>query len=308
MEKIPVHIISGFLGAGKTTAIIRLLERKPKHETWAVIINEFGKISIDGQTLQSKSSAGSLFEISGGCICCSARSYFQENLEKIMEESRFDRIIIEPSGLGGIDHITGLVQKQPDLLLMPVVCIVDMTTTYHPRLSMLPIYKAQIKGADLVLFSKTELLQDDELTGLIDKFSINFPGTKYILPNQTGDSLFHVADGRTASPDLLFSELLPAEADQKNRYREYCLKISGSKTVDIKKLTELLQSEDSIIRAKGYIYAENEWVLFNYTLAGISTEKCLPKVHTELVVIHEDHNENKSLRWKDQLKKLIEYC
>jgi len=81
---IPVHIISGFLGAGKTTMIIRLLGRKPETENWAIIINEFGKISIDAQTLQSKSAEGSLYEISGGCICCSAKGYFAENLDKIV--------------------------------------------------------------------------------------------------------------------------------------------------------------------------------------------------------------------------------
>ena len=60
MEKIPVNIISGFLGAGKTTEIIRLLGLKPAGENWAIIINEFGKISIDGQTLQSESSRGTV--------------------------------------------------------------------------------------------------------------------------------------------------------------------------------------------------------------------------------------------------------
>ena len=85
MNSIPVNIISGFLGSGKTTAIINLLRQKTTDEQWAVIINEFGKISIDSQTLRSiTSDTGTVFDISGGCICCSARGYFQENLEKII--------------------------------------------------------------------------------------------------------------------------------------------------------------------------------------------------------------------------------
>jgi len=179
MYKIPVHIISGFLGAGKTTAIIRILSRKPAGENWAIIINEFGKISIDGQTLQSESAEGSVFEITGGCICCSAKGYFQENLEKITLQNRFHRIIIEPSGLGGIDHITELVRKHPALQLMPVVCIVDIAMTRHPRLKMLPIYKAQVQQADLILFSKTELVGENELIELADQFSADFPGKSY---------------------------------------------------------------------------------------------------------------------------------
>ena len=98
MEKIPVNIISGFLGSGKTTAIIKLLKEKTASEKWAVIINEFGKISIDGQTLRSSSDAGSVFDIAGGCICCSAKGHFQENLEKIIQSGNFSRIIVEPSG------------------------------------------------------------------------------------------------------------------------------------------------------------------------------------------------------------------
>ncbi len=70
--KIPVNIITGFLGSGKTTAIIRLLNNKPAGDKWAVIINEFGKVSIDSQTLRSSSDSGNIYEVSGGCICCSA--------------------------------------------------------------------------------------------------------------------------------------------------------------------------------------------------------------------------------------------
>lgn len=111
MRKIPVHIISGFLGAGKTTEIIRILEQKPATENWAIIINEFGKISIDGKTLQSKSAAGSLYEISGGCICCSAKGYFAENLDKIVRAKGY--IYTEMNGYFSITRCQEFLQKRP---------------------------------------------------------------------------------------------------------------------------------------------------------------------------------------------------
>jgi G3E family GTPase len=160
MGKIPVNIISGFLGAGKTTTIISLLSQKTTDEQWAVIINEFGRISIDSQTLRSSSETGTVFEISGGCICCSARGYFQENIEKIVQAERYSRIIIEPSGLGGIDMVSEIVTVNPDLILMPVICIVDITIIENPRLQLLPVYQSQIFKADVILFSKCDLLAD----------------------------------------------------------------------------------------------------------------------------------------------------
>ena len=127
MDIIPVNIISGFLGSGKTTAIISQLNHKANDENWAVIINEFGKISIDSQTLRSSSQSGKVFEISGGCICCSAKGYFKENLEKILQEGNYSRIIIEPTGLGGIDVVAEIVNANEGLRLMPVICMVDIT-------------------------------------------------------------------------------------------------------------------------------------------------------------------------------------
>ena len=287
MDKIPVHIISGFLGAGKTTAIIQFLTRKPADESWAIIINEFGKISIDGQILQSESSEGSVFEISGGCICCSARGYFQENLEKITLQDRFNRILIEPSGLGGIDHITELVREHPALHLMPVVCIVDITMTKHPGLRMLLIYKAQIQQADLILFSKTELVEENELIEMTDQFSADFPGKSYA--RQSGyDEIFLSSVKKNQHPvqNDLFGGFYPVGSGNKDNYQEYCLKIKGSKAIDRVILTELLKNEPAIVRAKGYIYTGNEWQLFNYTLTGFSTVNCRHRTENELVIIY----------------------
>lgn len=135
MEKIPVNIISGFLGSGKTTAIIKILGQKTTNEQWAVIINEFGKVSIDSQTLRSSSSnAGMIFEVSGGCICCSAKGYFLENLEKIVRSGNYTRIIIEPSGLGGIELVSEIVGANHAFRLMPAICLVDIRSIENLRL------------------------------------------------------------------------------------------------------------------------------------------------------------------------------
>jgi len=283
MENIPVHILTGFLGAGKTTAIIRLLNLKPANENWAIVINEFGKISIDGQTLTEKSAAGSVYEITGGCICCSAKVYFAENLEKIVRQKQFDRIIIEPSGLGGIDHITELVKRNAELQLMPVICTVDISMTKLPRLKMVPIYQSQILNADLILFSKTDLVEEAELKKLTDQFSLDFPGKKYVEQLRIDNIFIQSFNIQLPDQDLHFSNLHPVKSDKKNNYQE--ILITGIKTINPDILTSLLKKEPSIVRAKGYIYTGNEWLFMNYTLTGISAECCSQRSESELVII-----------------------
>lgn len=287
MPPIPVYLISGFLGAGKTTSILRLLGRKPAHEKWAIIINEFGKISIDGQTLQSKSTEGSLYEISGGCICCSAKGYFAENLDKIVSENLFSRILIEPSGLGGIDHITELVKQHPDLQPMPVSCLVDIRMTRHPRIKMLPIFKTQIQQADIVLLSKTEQISETERGELIHQFLLDFPEKSYAILQEFEENFISATSYNIDDREIPTSHFKFAGPSNKSKYQENSLKISGSKAVDLDSLAQLLKNEPSIVRAKGYIYTGNEWVLFNYTLSGMSVEKCNKRTTTELVFIYE---------------------
>jgi G3E family GTPase len=283
----PIHIISGFLGAGKTTAIIELLKRKTANEQWAIVINEFGKISIDGKTLSAEAEGQSLFEISGGCICCSAKAYFLEDMEKIIRIGRFDRIIVEPSGLGGTDHITELAAQHAGLRLMPVVCLVDITMTANPRLKMLPIYQSQILKAELVLFSKFELLKEQELIELTEKFKVDFPGKKCQLKTQFDFEWSFKTEERIAARKDLPIDLRPWSFENKHSCKEFCLTLPPSKKVNIQELKEILENEKSILRAKGYIYSGKEWLLFNYTLSGVSTEVCLPGKFNELAIIFE---------------------
>lgn len=288
MDQTPVHIISGFLGAGKTTAIIHLLGKKSANENWAILINEFGKISIDGQTLVSASAEGSVFEIAGGCICCSATAYFAENLEKIVAQNRFHRILIEPSGLGGIGHISDLVKQHSNLSLMPILCLVDITMTANTRLKRLPIYRNQIQMADLILFSKTDLPEGDNLQELKTQFDRDFPGKNYAADSLIEDILLSQDKEPTRFQANPYGSLYSGASVAKDHFREYSLKMKGNKVTDPEILAALLKTEPSLVRAKGYIYTGIDWQLFNYTLTGFSTEKCNQRTEGELVIIYSE--------------------
>ena len=300
----PVHLITGFLGAGKTTAILRFFDTKPAGENWAILINEFGKISIDGQTLRSKSSEGSVFEISGGCICCSAQGYLNENLQKIIAQNKFDRILIEPSGLGGIDLLTDLVTKYKELHLMPVVCLVDLEMTRHPRLLMAPIFREQIEKADLILLSKLDQLTEDELKGHLLTFHANFPDISGEINSLVEFDLLEAGFSLPASGKEQTWKWHPDVQAGVEHWQSYCMKIPEMIPLDLQTLKKILEEEKSILRAKGYIYTGEGWVLFNYTLSGISADSCAPRSSGELVIIY-DSSEKEKYTFKTKMNRLI---
>lgn len=307
MGKIPVNIISGFLGSGKTTTIIRLLEQKPPKEYWAIVVNEFGKVSIDGQTLQSKSVAGSVFDILGGCICCSAKIYLKENLEKIVETEKFDRILIEPSGLGGIEMVSEMVGLIPQLSLMPVICMVDITSLENPKFQRIPIYNAQIRMSDMIIFSKCDLLDSPERQDeLVVKFKSSFPdkyscfvGTKLTISVLSSIDLEKKAEGLNSK-----NNFLPAPHLTDENFQGRVFQFGIEHIFDPEKLIGLINKYHSIIRSKGHLNTTSGWALFNYTLSGCNFEPCQAKEQNEIVIIF---RKNESIQ-KEEFNKQIEKC
>ena len=309
MKKIPVNIISGFLGSGKTTAIIKLLGQKPANELWAVVINEFGKISIDSQTLRSNSDAGMIFDIPGGCICCSAKGHFRDNLDKIVKLGMFDRIIIEPSGLGGIEMVSEIVQATPLLGLMPVICLVDITAIGNTRLQLNQIYRHQILKADVIVFSKCDLVTDDVSEGLpINRFYSLFPDKQHTL----------IIKGENLSPSLLVSDhqgnihgsflrmISPANLSLTDKnYEEVNCLFGADKIFDTERLTLFFDRHPQMIRAKGHVQTDMGWKLFNFTLTGCLFESCEEKKQSELVVIFEKSETNSHQDLKKEFEKTM---
>jgi G3E family GTPase len=294
MEKIPVNIISGFLGSGKTTAIIKLLNGKENDEQWTVIINEFGKISIDSQTLRSSSQRGMVFEISGGCICCSAKGYFKENLEKILLEGNYSRIIIEPTGLGGIDMVSEIVNAIPGLQLRPVICLVDIAIIENPRLQLIPVYRTQISRSDIIAFSKCDLLTDvAEKDRLIGKFKSLFPDKQCCIDSSDFDQFASLIDNDFKAKVekykyRMVSSSPPNLSDINYQEMNY---IYGEDTIfNTESLASFFKNHPSIIRAKGHIKTEKGWHLLNFTLSGCGFEPCQAKEFNEIILIIENRD------------------
>jgi len=290
MDKIPVNIITGFLGCGKTTSILALLNQKTNKEEWAIVINDFGKISIDSQTLRTSSQAVEIYEIAGGCICCSAKEHFFENLSRIVQTGSYSRIIIEPSGLGGIETVSETVALISELQLMPIICLVDITSIDIPRFQFLPIRRAQILKADILILSKTDLMNDKmEQERITSLFLEQFPEKSANLVNgntQLADFLdINVRDELRINQYKMLSNVNDELTD--NHYKELDYEFTPDTFFDPELLSHCFNANQYIIRGKGYIRTKNGWNLFNFSPSGFSLEPCQAKEKSQIVIILE---------------------
>ena len=285
MEKIPINIITGFLGAGKTTAIINLLSQKTTDDQWAVIINEFGKISIDTKTLQSASDSENVYEITGGCICCTAKGYLNETLLAVIQSGKYSRIIIEPTGLGGVDMVSEIVASQTILDLKPIICLVDINLVQKPKLMLIPIFRAQIVKSDSIIFTKTDLISDDSvLSELKEQFLKSFPESDISDENFNLSLLDRaLVKNEIEIPKQKFSLIDPNLSTTK--FIQDNFSFGATIVFDTENLKALFREHPSIIRAKGFIRTEKGWKLLNFTLTECLFEDAEECMKTEFVII-----------------------
>ncbi len=161
---IPTHVILGFLGVGKSTAILDLLKRKPDGERWAVLVNEFGEVGIDGALLEGKGAA--VKEIPGGCMCCVAGLPMQIGLNMLIQREKPDRLLIEPTGLGHpskiLETLTGEFY-QDTLQLASTLCLIDPTRLVEEKVRTNVHFQDQAAVADVLVANKTDLCSAEDL-------------------------------------------------------------------------------------------------------------------------------------------------
>ena len=160
-----IDIVSGFLGAGKTTLIKKLLAEAFPGEKLVLIENEFGEISIDGGFL--KDSGIQISEMSSGCICCSLVGDFDRALKDVHDQFHPDRILIEPSGVGKLSDVIVAVEntvaEAPELKLNSFVTVADATKVKVYMKNFGEFYNNQIESAGTIILSRTQKLSQEKL-------------------------------------------------------------------------------------------------------------------------------------------------
>ena len=164
-----IDIVSGFLGAGKTTLIKKLLAEAYKGEKLVLIENEFGEINIDGGFL--KESGIQISEMSAGCICCSLVGDFNKALKDVEAQFHPDRILIEPSGVGKLSDVIVAVEntaaEDPELKLNSFVTVADATKVKVYMKNFGEFYNNQIEAAGTIILSRTQKMTQEKLEAAV---------------------------------------------------------------------------------------------------------------------------------------------
>jgi len=162
-------LITGFLGSGKTTSILHLLAQKPADEKWAVLVNEFGEVGIDGALLAD--SGALLKEIPGGCMCCVNGLPMQVGLNTLLRQGKPDRLLIEPTGLGHpkqiLDILTAAVYE-PWIDLRATLCILDPRQLLDERAVSNDNFRDQLAAADIIVANKSDRETPESARALAD--------------------------------------------------------------------------------------------------------------------------------------------
>ena len=164
-----IDIVSGFLGAGKTTLIKKLLAEAYKGEKLVLIENEFGEINIDGGFL--KESGIQISEMSAGCICCSLVGDFNKALKDVEAQFHPDRILIEPSGVGKLSDVIVAVENTvkdvPEMNLNSFVTVADATKVKVYMKNFGEFYNNQIEAAGTIILSRTQKMTQEKLEAAV---------------------------------------------------------------------------------------------------------------------------------------------
>ena len=225
MTKVDVY--SGFLGAGKTTLIKKMIAEGYKGQKLVLIENEFGEIGIDGGFLQD---AGiHITEMNSGCICCSLVGDFGKALEKVIEEYHPDRIIIEPSGVGKLSDVIGAVNKVtgPEVSLGYTVAVADAGKVKVYTKNFGEFYNNQVETASTIILSRTDSIPQAKLDAAVELLrSHNQVATIITTPwsELTGEQLVAAMEGKAslaAELARLETERLEAEEEHEHHHHHH---------------------------------------------------------------------------------------
>ena len=205
MTKIDIY--SGFLGAGKTTLIKKMIQEAYAGQKLVLIENEFGEIGIDGGFLQD--SGINITEMNSGCICCSLVGDFGKALAQVIEQYDPDRIIIEPSGVGKLSDVIGAVEKvtNEDVTLGYTVAVVDASKVKVYMKNFGEFYNNQVETASTIILSRTDSVPMQKLENaiaMLRQHNQKAPIVTTPWEHLTGAQLRETMEGKGSLEEMLF--------------------------------------------------------------------------------------------------------
>ena len=205
ISAIPTNIITGFLGVGKTSAILQLLKSKPVDERWAVLVNEFGEIGVDGSLFEGSHNEDQqvyIREVPGGCMCCAAGLPMQIALNQLLTRAKPHRLLIEPTGLGHPVEVLEVLTAEHyrDVLsIQKTLTLVDARKLDDPRYTTHETFNQQIAIADVIVGNKEDLYEQEHQTKLKQYAAEKAPAEAIVVFTQQGNIPAELLKGPTAA-------------------------------------------------------------------------------------------------------------
>ncbi|RBI67685.1 GTP-binding protein [Vreelandella sulfidaeris] len=313
--KTPVHIITGFLGSGKTTLIHSLIEQKPVDEKWAILVNEFGQIGIDQAMFDARDDIV-IKGLPGGCLCCQLAFVLQAALVNLLARSKPDRVIIEPSGLG---HPAGLLDLLRGEAFHEVVDVHDIIATLDPRrledtrARQHETFRDQLDMADAIALTMIDQSTPEQLNAAHDFVAKRWPPRKWVHEAQQGELPFalltqsgsaeasnkdmpisHQQLAATPSLEGTFFDFPPppgkpqCETGTALGYTSTGLRWHPSERFELDRLAACLGELPREARIKGVFHTDNGWKRLNRAEGTLSVESSAWRQDSRLEVILPD--------------------
>lgn len=308
---VKVDIFSGFLGAGKTLLIKKLIEEGYYKEKIAIIENEFGEVSIDGEVLKRTNTL--VKEINSGCICCQVTGDFKESIIDVVENCNVDRLLVEPTGVAKLSDIKKVFNEKELKDISEVekaITVVDAEKFDLYLANFKGFFINQIKNADIIILSRTQNVSNEEIKRLQEE--INKLNSKAIIVgrqwnNTKAEELipktFLAKDKGNVKEKINFrrSNLnfgnIKEEKSEETLFESFALKIDRdvSKEELLSKFNFIKNSFEfgEIIRAKGIVNTKNGKEQFDYTLSEINMKKITYRGETIISFIGTNLNKEK---------------
>ena len=248
--RLPVTIIGGYLGSGKTTLINKILSSADGCK-YAVMVNDFGNLAIDAQLIESQD--GDVISLTGGCVCCSYGNDLTSALMEL-ENNIFDQVVIEASGVALPGSIAGSVSLLQDYVLSSIVVLADSTTIEaHAKDKYLSdTIERQLRSADVIVINKVDLINDEQLSRVGLQMKDDYPSARIISVSHAGypAGLFLVDMPHTAIDNPIDSKV--TDVHQTSIYTSFVLELPG--VYDVQELAQTLTDKTrGLLRVKGFV-------------------------------------------------------
>ena len=334
-------MITGALGAGKTTLVRNFLNQKPSNEQWGLLVNEFGAVGIDGAILTGRDNV-EVTQIPGGCICCTAKSELKTAISTLLQTQNLDRLIIEPTGLGEPDTLVDLLQSDffaERFDIQTVFSVFDSQSTTVTDFNEYTILQNLAHMADVIVFNKTDLSQPEPLRDLIKYAEDLYPPKQKIMTTQHAKvniSLLNLAHSDShiqnklawgihsnsehashaknpQSTELPYTPIELTNLSQRLYQKQLNTQSIGwifspTQAFEWTKLLSLFQSfnqqssTNNIKRAKGVFKVGDPWMLFQWANGQVTREYIAYRRDSRLEILLESDQQFNFLEFEKKLQ------